>query len=254
MSKFNLKNDVPQITDFSGMSIKSLLFSYPPKEGKSTFNLVWNDKVDFLPGNIVQVCGDSGHGKSTFFDIISGSIQGSEYSGEFYVDTDKRISGFDCLIDSRFYNEQDGNISQKASIAQIVSGNLDHISEHDEDIIWQSLVTCSCIDFVSRENSNGKKKWIHEKSVDMSGGQKGRIKLARTVFSIIIKKPKFVMLDEVDKAVQSEEMVRIMTNIYDFTKQNNIIVFIIAHSTEVKDMKDYDTIIKFVDGTMNISK
>ena len=107
-----------------------------------------------------------------------------------------------------------------------------------------------CLDFVKRDNVENEHKWIHTKNVGLSGGQKGRVALARSVYRIIINKPKIVTLDEVDKAVQTDIITQIMTNIYSFTRSNKILVFSICHSPDVQRLNEYDQVLRFVNGSI----
>lgn len=70
--------------------------------------------------------------------------------------------------------------------------------------------------------------------IDMCGSQKGRVGLARTIYRIFKYKSKFITLDEVDKSIQSEMVVEIMNNIFDYMKSNQILTFVIAHNPDVK--------------------
>jgi ABC-type bacteriocin/lantibiotic exporter with double-glycine peptidase domain len=130
--------------------------------------------------------------------------------------------------------------------------NTNSIDIQDEDIVWEALELCCCDDFLKRENISDNymsgKKWIHTKNIGMSGGQKARISLARSIYRIFTNKPKMITLDEVDKSIQSELVCKIMKNIYKYTKENNILVFVICHCTDIKKLKCYDQIIHFEKG------
>jgi ABC-type protease/lipase transport system fused ATPase/permease subunit len=117
-------------------------------------------------------------------------------------------------------------------------------------MVWDALQICSCNDFLKMENITNELKWIHSKNIGMSGGQKARIALSRTVYRIMKNKPKFITLDEVDKAIQTELVINIMENIFKYTKLNNILVFVICHSTEVKNLDYWDQIILFRKGNI----
>ena len=67
------------------------------------------------------------------------------------------------------------------------------------------------------------------------------------------KKPVFIILDEVDKAVQADMMVTIMNKIFDYTKKNKIITFVIAHSTEIKNNSKYTQKISLNKGIITIN-
>jgi ABC-type multidrug transport system fused ATPase/permease subunit len=126
------------------------------------------------------------------------------------------------------------------------------INLEEEELVWKSLEICKCGDFLKRTNFDNKCKWIYSSNIGMSGGEKGRVGLARTIYRIMCSKPKYITLDEVDKSIQSEMVVEIMSNIFEYTKKNNILTFIIAHNPDVKKMKLYDQVIKFTNGIISI--
>jgi len=253
ISKSNQRIEVESvdINVDSVIRIESLKYVYPDDSSSSNtpFKLSLSQQLIFKLGQIIKLEGDSGNGKSTFTDIINGIIPYTEYNSVIFLD-DVKIIGFDCLTKSRYYNEQQETICWQPSIYEIIS-NKEEINAADEEIVWKALIICSCLDFVKRENIVNELKWIHTKKVGMSGGQKGRIAIARSMYRIMITRPKFITLDEVDRAIQSEMVVDIMRNIYKYTRENNILVFMICHNPDVKKMTDYDQTIRFIYGMIS---
>ena len=263
IGKLTKRIEVEQKINYNKITINSLKYSYPEETNGSNkpFKLELNQKLEFKLGQIIRLDGDSGNGKSTFSDIINGVIPFVEYSSSIYLDDKIKINGFDYLTTTRYYNEQQETICWKPSVYEIITEkdikyndalkpiNIDY---NDEQIVWKALEICSCNDFLKKENIINELKWIHSKNIGISGGQKGRIALARTVYRIIKNKPKFITLHEVDKSIQTELVVNIMENIFSYTKLHDILVFVICHSSEVKKLNHYDQIISFVKG--NITK
>jgi ABC-type bacteriocin/lantibiotic exporter with double-glycine peptidase domain len=217
--------------------------------------------LTFKLGQIVRLDGNSGHGKSTFSDIINGIIPFGEYTGTIYLDRAIKIPGFDVITRSRYYNEQSESISWKPSVYEIVTGKTIHMNkefgpvetnELDEDIVWEALTICSCLDFLKRDNVFGDSKWIYSRNIGLSGGQKGRVALARSIYRVITTCPKIVTLDEVDKAIQSELVVGIMQNIYKYARTNNILMFVICHNSDVGKLNEYDQLINFNKGVIGL--
>lgn len=252
IENIDVKDNISIITEYDGFGITKLTYSYK-KEQEKGFSLVINCPLYFERGQIILLCGDSGHGKSTFADIISGMISHSKYTGNYHIYNGKivAISGLDALSSTRVYNEQKCSLFMQMSIAQLITGNLETLTYIEKEILWQVIDMCSCTDFVSENDDGGSKKWIHATKITLSGGQEGRVMLARTMFRVIQNKPLLVIFDEIDKAVQAEEMVKIMKNIYRYVKQKKIITFVIAHSTEIKVMNAYDQTLIFVDGQVS---
>jgi ABC-type bacteriocin/lantibiotic exporter with double-glycine peptidase domain len=260
ISKLTRRIDFEQKKDFLEITIESLKYTYPNDKNDSNipFSLVISpeNKLNFKLGQVIKLDGNSGNGKSTFTDIINGIIPFSEYTSSIFLDYSK-IDGFDCLTSLRYYNEQSESMCWKPSVYEIISGrhieyddkNIPiYIDKDDENIVWDALTICLCLDFLKKENITNELKWIHTRNIGMSGGQKGRISLARSVYRIMTRKPIFITLDEVDKAIQSELVVPIMQNIYRYTRENNILLFVICHNPDVKKLQEYDQVINFVNG------
>lgn len=273
ISSCDKKTDTKQIFSFDTIRVEFLEYIYPQDSNPTNkpFGLILQEGcvLKFKPKQIIKLEGDSGHGKSTFSDIINGIIPSNEYTTKLFVD-EKKINGFDCFNSIRYYNEQSENICWKPSVYEIVSGrdlefdsdlnpilsdidmNVDMDVDLEEELVWKSLEICKCDDFLKKNNYGDGRKWIYSPNIGMSGGQKGRIGLARTIYRIICSRPKYITLDEVDKCIQSEMVVEIMTNIFEYAKANNIITFVIAHNPDVKKMELFDQVIKFTNGTISI--
>lgn len=253
ISKSNKRIELDQRSINKKITIEFLRYVYPNDSNTSSIPFVLMlepyQKLEFTLGEIIKLDGDSGNGKSTFSDIVNGVIPYTEYSSSIILDDVDRINGFDCLSKLRYYNEQQESICWQPSIYEIIS-NKEEVNIVDEDIVWKALTICSCLDFVKRKNDINELKWIHTKNVGMSGGQKGRIAIARAIYRIITTKPKFITLDEIDRAIQSELVVDIMKNIYKYTRENNILVFVICHNPDVKKLDDYNQTIRFVKGVI----
>ena len=233
----------------SVLTIESLDYVYPSNSTEAPFSLTLASTLTFSRGDIVKLEGNSGNGKSTFTDILNGIISYTDYTASIWLDKE-RIIGFDCFTESRYYHEQQEAIFWQPSLYEIIS-NKEDINCVDEDLVWNALTIASCLDFVKRENVANGHKWIHTKKLGLSGGQKGRIAIARTMYRIMIKKPAFITFDEVDRAIQSELVVSIMKNIYAYTREHNILVFVICHNQDVKAMNEYDKTIRFTNGIVS---
>lgn len=116
------------------------------------------------------------------------------YQGIFYVD-EKRIDGFECINESRIYTEQKRHIYTNRPIVDIVTNKVD---AKTDDNVWLALDISQCSEFVSDEKGTDK-TWIYDPEPEFSGGQEGRIEIARTVYDILVSEPKVLLLDEIVK-------------------------------------------------------
>lgn len=248
---------VGQIYDYTEICINRIDYTYPKKtDDNEPFKLCWNTPMIFVAGSIVNVLGDYGNGKSTFLDILSGIISQTQYTGEYFVKkNDKyiKIDGFECLECTRCYSEQSEKLAN-VSIAQNIVGKLEDISDKDTQLMYEALELCSCFDFVTiDEKTDPSKKWIYATNVKMSGGEEGMIKLARSMFNIIKTRPKFAILDEIDRGISVSSIKTIMSKIFAYMRKNGITLFVTGHHTETQNM-DYDAKLEFKKGVMHVIK
>ena len=251
------------ISNFDSITIRKLKYIYQKKEDETPFELNINNIINFRRGELILVSGARGNGKSTFLDILSAVISYTNYESEIFIDDVKSKYGFDSLINIRNYTEQSDQIDYNPCIYEIISGQspeyniIEEMDEEEgnkelnvnvevENMVWEAIRIVNCDDFVTRTKEEGKKD-IYTRDCGMSGGQKGQIGIARSIYKILKEKPKIVIFDEIDKSINEDLLMTMMTSIYDYCRRNNILTFIVAHSSIVKKM-EYDQIITFQNG------
>ncbi len=255
------------ISNFETITINRLSYIYPIKDDEQPFKLEITKSLTFTQGQRILISGARGNGKSTFLDILSAVISFKNYQSDILIDNIPSKYGFDSIINIRNYTEQSDQVDYNPSIYEIISGqpptytqNQVHDSIIDEEqalndveinyeieeMVWKAIMIVNCDDFVSRTKEDGK-KYIYMRDCGMSGGQKGQIAIARSIYKILIEKPKIVIFDEIDKSINEDLLASMMTSIYNYCKINNILTFIVAHSSIVKHM-EYDQIITFHNG------
>ena len=176
------------------IEFQEVTFAYV--EGKP---IVKNLSMKIQPGNKIALVGHTGSGKSTliklllrFYDIKSGKI-----TMDGHNITTLKIS---------YLREQIGMVSQdpylfNGTIAEnILYGN---VGANREEMI-KSAIAANADDFVK----NLPKEYdtlIGERGVKLSGGEKHRIAIART----LLKDPPILILDEATASVDTETEIRI---------------------------------------------
>lgn len=250
MSEFFLqlpeKQFVAQLSDYHTIQIEYLIYRNPK------FLLRLQDTINIKSGYIIRLDGQSGHGKTTFMELLSGVKSKRRYKAQILIDNKPCTNKFDAITSLRLYMEQNENVSLSYSIAQAISGEIDKkdFSNHEVKRIMYALRMAECMDFVTTEKGDSKLRFIHDNQKGLSGGQKKRITVARLLYRAIKSKVKMLILDEIDNSLQADLALKIMRNVYNYCRSKSIICVVAAHTTEVKTELKYDLTIYFRNGQM----
>ena len=187
-----------------------------------------------LPGEIVGVVGGTASGKSTMVNLIPRLYDVTE--GAVLVDD----------VDVRDYHLED----LRAQIGVVLQKNILFSGTILENIKWgdknatQADVEQACRDAQAHDFimsfPNGYETVLGQGGVNVSGGQKQRLCIARA----ILKKPKILILDDSTSAVDIATEARIREAFYNNLKDTT--VFIIAQ--RISSVQDADKIIVLDDG------
>ena len=219
---FELTHIYPEIEDKPGakpldirdgeIKFDKVRFSYDARR-----NILDNVSFDVPPGQTVAIVGASGAGKSTisrilfrFYDIESGSVRidGQDIS-EVQQQSLRAAIGIvpqDTVMfnDSIFYNIAYGN--PDASRAEIEeAARLAHIHEFIHAL------------------PDGYETQVGERGLKLSGGEKQRVAIART----ILKNPCIMLFDEATSALDSGTEKEIQDNLKEVSRDRSTLV--IAH-------------------------
>ena len=166
-------------------------------------------------GEKIAITGESGGGKSTLIDIITGIHK--PVSGKIYIDdavlTDKNIRSWRMKI---------GYIPQSIYLFDgTVAENVAFGSAPDNDKIIKALQRANIWDFLSQRE--GLNTLVGEDGIQLSGGQQQRIGIARALYD----DPEILVLDEATSSLDNENEKKIMDEIYNISEKKTLIV--IAH-------------------------
>lgn len=244
------RKKVPQVRVTKNLKLRGK-FQHPASGSKKPFTLFFEKTITFKTDQIILLEGKSGHGKSTLLDILSGIIPWHDVKdGVCKVDRRTVRDGCAALIKSRVYAQQQMNTPKKPCVYEIVSG-LQPTSTPDPEIekmVWQALQMAECGDFLEDPNVVSKdKKSIYTKNISPSGGQTVRIGVAKILFFLFQMKPSILILDEIDKSVQKDLVMKIMNNIFKYCRENTICCIVVAHNSKVQKMK-FDSVITCKNG------
>lgn len=170
-----------------------------------------------LPGQTTAIIGSTGSGKSTlanllprFFDVTDGSI---------------RVNGVDIRkVTMRDLREKIGYVPQKAVLfSGTVAGNIAY-SNPDPNIITDADIRAAAeiaqaTHFIS-EMTDGFSGEISEAGINISGGQKQRLSIARA----IAKKPEIYIFDDSFSALDFKTDVALRQALSKVTKDSTVLI------------------------------
>lgn len=208
-NKLNFKNKI----QFNNVYFK---YKFSNQYTLENINIVINK------GDKVGIYGESGSGKSTFIDLVSGLLRPS--SGTILVDN--------VILNDSNVNSWMNNISIVSQESFLINATiLENICFNtynviDNNILNQSVRLSSLSNFI--ENSqNGLNTLIVDNGNALSGGQKQRICIARALY----RNKDILILDEATSALDKKTSLYIINSI--LTEYNSKTIIIISHDKEL---------------------
>jgi subfamily B ATP-binding cassette protein MsbA len=214
------------------IELKNVDFSYGSKQVLFNINLT-------IPKNrTVGIVGESGAGKTTLFDVLTGLLM--PQAGSVCID------GIDYReLDISSLRGMIGYVTQEPVIFNDTIANNISFWECDsqEDVckrrIKDAVDLSSCERFIN-ETEKGNDTIIGEKGVKLSGGQRQRIAIARELF----KEPEIMIFDEATSALDTESEQLIQQSINSLKGERTVVI--IAH--RLSTVRNCDFIYVFKEG------
>jgi len=220
--------DKPQATELQVtkglVNISDIHFSYDPKR-----EIIKGISFDILPGTKVAVVGDSGSGKSTlvkllfrFYDVSKGAITIDEQPVTDVTQHSLRSHIGIVPQDTVLFND--------TLFANVQYGN----PEADKEAVLNAFSLAHLDDFVA-DLPDGVETIVGERGLKLSGGEKQRVAIART----ILKNPSILIFDEATSSLDSYSEKAILDAINEVSVNRTSLV--IAH--RLSTIVDADNII-----------
>lgn len=221
--------DNEKIIGVDSIEFKNVEFSYD-----DNYKILNNITFSVLKNEKIAIIGANGSGKSTIINLLLRFYRPNK--GTITING-KCIEQFN-LED---YRSQFGAINQNVHIFDsTIEQNIKMYSNVDEENYINILRESNLYDF---EKSLPKNYRVGQNGMMLSGGQRQKIAIART----IIKNKPIVIFDEATSNMDLES--EYMINGLFKTKLKDKIVFVITHSIDY--IKQYDKVIFLVDGKVN---
>lgn len=219
------------------MSLNKINFSYDSSEKYVLKNI----DLEILKNQCIGITGPSGSGKSTLIDIILGLHKPTK--GTILIDNIKKDQNYwqknKLLIG---YVPQDIYLLDGSILENILMGDQPTDKAKKEAI--ELLKKLNLNDFI--ENlSDGINTNVGERGVQLSGGQKQKIAIARCLYN----KSELIVFDEATSSLDGASENEIMKNIRLISK--NTTVILIAH--RLSTLKNCDVIYFLENGTIQES-
>ena len=227
-------NDAANVKDAEGqsgyISFQNVTFSYPGAEEPALQNISFSAR----PGQVTAIIGGTGSGKSTlinliprFYDVDSGSI--------FVDGVDVRNMGQEYL------RAKIGLVPQQAVLfSGTVAQNIRYGKESatDEEV-RHAAETAQAAEFID-EMPDGYESVISQGGVNVSGGQKQRLSIARA----LVRRPEIYLLDDSFSALDFKTDARLRAALKRETRDSTVLIV----SQRVSTVMDADQIIVLDDG------
>jgi ABC-type multidrug transport system fused ATPase/permease subunit len=223
------------LENIKNLELKDVSFSYPNANLPS---------VEFLELKIpmkskIAIAGESGSGKTTLINILTGLVKLKK--GDIFVDTKK----LNKELFQEFQNKI-GLVPQNIFLFDDTILNNILVGQANDKIdiknIEKVLKICDLDQLISTL-PNGVNTRIGEKGVNLSGGQKQKIGIARCIYL----NKEIIIFDEATSSMDAISENKIINNIIE-NDQNKTIVLI---SHNYSTFKNFDHIVFFENGKIN---
>lgn len=216
------------ITSFKrSIRLENVSFGYDEEK-----EVLHNISTEFEAGKAYAIVGGSGSGKSTLINLLMSSY--NDYKGQILFDNMemKNISP-ESLYDVVSMIQQDVFVFNSS-----VKNNVTMFKDFTKEEIDEAISRARLDSFV-KEKGDG--YLCGENGKDLSGGEKQRISIARS----LLKKSKVLLADEATSALDADTAFKVTDDILNLS---GILRIVITHSLDEILLKRYDEILVLKDG------
>lgn len=209
-----------------GISFKNVIFKY---KGFSNKNVLHEFSLDLPIGKCTAIVGASGSGKTTMLKLLLGFYCPNE--GNIYIDEWNMSE-----IELSTWRDLCGVVMQDGKIfSGTVAENIAFADETPDVKRLEYAADIACILDRIKRLPMGFNTRIGETGIELSGGEKQRILIARAVY----KNPDFIFFDEATSSLDAATERKIMKNLLEFSEGKTVVI--IAH--RLSTVKNADNIV-----------
>ena len=209
----NIRTEILNDIDFKSVEIRNAKYDYYNKENQITTTIsIPNFKVN--KGDKVCIYGESGQGKSTTLNIISGEIE----TNKVLINGQTSTKRLDCCYIAQDNFMFDLSLRDNLALGKNIS---------DDEII-DLINKCGLKDWFKNQ-ADGLDTILGEKGVFVSTGQRQRLNLIR---GLLVKDKEIYLLDEPTSNVDDDTEELMVNTINEYL--NNKTVIIVTHRPSIK--------------------
>ncbi len=216
------------------IEINDVSFSYKD----SNFTQIKKLNLSIKEGEVVAITGKTGSGKSTIFLMLLGLLKPS--TGSILYNNQNIFSHI------RSWRKLIGYVSQKIylldrSIKENIQFNFEN--NHEDEKKMHQALNIADLEKVIKDMKYGINTVVGNDGIMLSGGEKQRIAIARTVY----KDPKILFMDEFTSALDEDTEIKIIKNLKRIFIGKTIVIITHRKST----LEICDKIYELKNGELN---
>lgn len=219
---------IPQ-TLSEGIRLDNITFSYDGEK-----NALENVTAQFEAGKSYAIVGGSGSGKSTLLNLLMAGY--SQYDGSILYDgKELRNISSESLYDLVSLIQQNVFIFNNT-----VRDNVTMFHPFDDRDVSQALDLSGLSEFIARRGAN---ELCGENGCNLSGGEKQRISIARS----LLRRSSVLLVDEATASLDTQTAYRVISSILALDGLTRIVV---THSLDANILERYDKIFAMKNGSI----
>ena len=228
LQKGTEKEGGEEVTSFTkSISLENVSFSYDGER-----EVLHDITADFVPGKSYAIVGGSGSGKSTLLSLLMAS--NDSYKGEIKVDgMEMRDISTESLYDLMTVIHQNVFVFNSS-----VRDNVTMFRDFEDDKVSDALRRAHLDELIKER---GEDYLCGENGKDLSGGEKQRISIARS----LLKESSILLADEVTSALDAQTSHEVINEILELKDMTRIVV---THDLDEDVLRRYDEILVMKDG------
>ena len=193
-------------------------------------HILKNINLSFSKGNFVSIQGKSGSGKTTLLNILG--LLDVPTNGDMFID-EKKINYKNEKIKNRIRNEKIGFVFQFhyllnefTALENVMMPALINKNRDKKEIKKRALELLTLVGLSER---------IKHKPLELSGGEKQRVAIARSM----INNPEIILADEPTGNLDTETSLVINNLFKKINEEKKQSIIIVTHSLELANMAEY---------------